>query len=332
MGVIDITSLQQLKSLGGIIAVYFWADWNKPCGQLSEIYAKLSDQHPHLPFAKVEAEKVPEVSELYSIEAVPYLLFLKDGVVIDNVDGFNPPEILKKVIKYSKVRQESPVTTATPAAPSSTSAPATEEKPDLNTRLSRLLNTAPVMLFIKGTPDAPQCGFSGKIVNILKEKGVKFSSFNILSDPEVREGLKKFSNWPTFPQLYIEGKLVGGLDIVKELAEQGELEELLPKAPQTIESRLEALINKTPVVLFMKGNPAAPQCGFSSKIVNILNEASIQFSSFDILSDEDVRQGLKKYSNWPTYPQLYVKGKLIGGLDIVKELHEGGELKDIVEA
>jgi hypothetical protein len=77
MGVIDITSLQQLKSLGGIIAVYFWADWNKPCGQLSEIYAKLSDQHPHLPIAKVEAEKVPEVSELYSIEAVPYLLFLK---------------------------------------------------------------------------------------------------------------------------------------------------------------------------------------------------------------------------------------------------------------
>ena len=85
-------------------------------------------------------------------------------------------------------------------------------------------------------------------------------------------------------------------------------------------------------MLFMKGNPAAPQCGFSSKIVNILNEAGVKFSTFDILSDEEVRQGLKKYSNWPTYPQLYVKAKLIGGLDIVKEMHEGGELKDIIPA
>ncbi len=96
------------------------------------------------------------------------------------------------------------------------------------------------MLFMKGTPDAPQCGFSSKLVNLLKQEGtlsftnfltliipsflgVKFSSFNILSDEEVRQGLKEFSNWPTFPQLYISGKLVGGLDIVKELIEVGRI-------------------------------------------------------------------------------------------------------------
>jgi len=314
---------------------------------MSEIYNKLAEQHPHLPFAKVEAEKVPEVSEKYSIEAVPYFLFLKDGVVVDTVDGFNPAELLKKVSKYSQQRRDAPTaaptvapttapTTAPTNAPTPTptpaSTPSAAEKPDLNTRLTKLVNTAPVMLFIKGTPDAPQCGFSGKIVNILKDKGVKFSSFNILSDQDVREGLKKFSNWPTFPQLYIEGKLVGGLDIVKELAEQGELEEMLPKPPQSLDSRIEALLNKAPVMLFMKGNPTAPQCGFSSKIVNILNEAGVKFSSFDILSDEEIRQGLKKHSNWPTYPQLYVKAKLVGGLDIVKELHEEGELKDMIPA
>ena len=75
-------------------------------------------------------------------------------------------------------------------------------------------------------------------------------------------------------------------------------------------------------MLMMKGTPDAPKCGFSRKIVETLREASISFASFNILEDEEVRQGLKKYSNWPTYPQLYVEGKLLGGLDVVKELQE----------
>jgi len=79
------------------------------------------------------------------------------------------------------------------------------------------------MAFIKGTPAVPQCGFSAKFVNILKELGVQYGSFNILSDSVIREGLKKYSNWPTYPQLYVNGELVGGLDIVKQLAEEGEL-------------------------------------------------------------------------------------------------------------
>ena len=82
----------------------------------------------------------------------------------------------------------------------------------------------------------------------------------------------------------------------------------------------------------MKGEPAAPRCGFSSKIVALLNDEKVKFSSFDILTDNVVREGLKSYSNWPTYPQLYVQGKLVGGLDIVKELKEEGELATMIPA
>ena len=82
----------------------------------------------------------------------------------------------------------------------------------------------------------------------------------------------------------------------------------------------------------MKGEPAAPRCGFSSKIVALLNDEKVKFSSFDILTDNAVREGLKSYSNWPTYPQLYVQGKLVGGLDIVKELKEEGELATMIPA
>jgi len=78
----------------------------------------------------------------------------------------------------------------------------------------------------------------------------------------------------------------------------------------------------------MKGSPDTPRCGFSRKIVELLQGEKVAFTSFDILGDEEVRQGLKAYSNWPTYPQLYADGKLLGGLDIVKELHEEGELRD----
>ena len=84
-----------------------------------------------------------------------------------------------------------------------------------------------VVLYMKGTPVAPMCGFSAAVVQLLSQTGVKFQTYNVLADPDVRQGLKEFSNWPTFPQLYVKGELVGGCDIVREMAETGELGELL---------------------------------------------------------------------------------------------------------
>ena len=100
----------------------------------------------------------------------------------------------------------------------------------LDERLRALTHRASVMLFMKGTPDAPRCGFSRTAIELLRAQKVAFDTFDILSDEEVRQGLKTFSNWPTYPQLYGDGKLVGGLDIMKELAEEGELADALPAA------------------------------------------------------------------------------------------------------
>jgi monothiol glutaredoxin len=84
-----------------------------------------------------------------------------------------------------------------------------------------------VVLFMKGTPVMPQCGFSAAVVHILSELGVKFKAVNVLADAEVRQGIKEFSNWPTIPQLYVKGEFVGGCDIIKEMFEQGELDTFL---------------------------------------------------------------------------------------------------------
>lgn len=93
-------------------------------------------------------------------------------------------------------------------------------KEELHERLTNLVKAAPVMLFMKGTPSAPQCGFSRQLVGLLREQGVKYGFFNILADEDVRQGLKEFADWPTFPQLWMGGELVGGLDIVSARSEK----------------------------------------------------------------------------------------------------------------
>jgi len=85
----------------------------------------------------------------------------------------------------------------------------------------------PVMLFMKGTPMFPQCGFSARVIQILKHAGVPFKTANVLEDPELRDGIKTFSNWPTIPQLYVKGEFIGGCDIITEMYQSGELDQLL---------------------------------------------------------------------------------------------------------
>jgi Grx4 family monothiol glutaredoxin len=323
------TALAELESSlqsNDRVILNFWAEWCSPAKHMNSVFAELAKTNPNIKFIQIEAEKSPDISAKFSVEAVPFFVFVQNGTVKDTLVGANPPELLKKVTQFNEGALPSKQETQ-----ASTNTASTAE--ELNVRLARLTNYAPVMLFMKGTPDIPKCGFSRKIVEVLRAEKIKFSSFDILQDQSVREGLKTFSNWPTYPQLYIQGKLIGGLDIVKELQEEGELSKLIPKeeVKDDLNTRLTKLVNQAPVMLFMKGTPEAPRCGFSGRIVGVLKETGHPFSSFDILTDEEVREGLKKFSNWPTYPQLYVKGKLIGGLDIVKELHEEGELQGILD-
>ena len=98
---------------------------------------------------------------------------------------------------------------------------------NINEKIKDILSKNDVVLFMKGTPEMPQCGFSMTVCNILKELKVKFSGVNVLVDPEIRQGIKDFSNWPTVPQLYVKGEFIGGCDIVKEIFDNGKLKEEL---------------------------------------------------------------------------------------------------------
>uniref|UniRef100_A0A452YJZ0 Thioredoxin domain-containing protein n=1 Tax=Aegilops tauschii subsp. strangulata TaxID=200361 RepID=A0A452YJZ0_AEGTS len=197
--------------------VHFWASWCEASKQMDEVFAHLAVDFPHALFLRVEAEEQPEISEAYGVTAVPYFVFCKEGKPVDTLEGANPASLANKVAKLA-----GPANVAQSAAPASlgvAAGPAVLEKVQemarqngssaaestLKKRLEQLVNSHPVILFMKGNPEEPRCGFSRRVVDILKQEGVEFGSFDILTDNEVREGLKKFSNWPTFPQLYCKG-------------------------------------------------------------------------------------------------------------------------------
>ena len=163
-------------------------------------------------------------------------------------------------------------------------------------KIEDILEKNEVCLFMKGTAEVPQCGFSLAVSNVLKHLKVNFKGINVLEDHDIREGIKEYSDWPTIPQLYVKKKI------------NNELE-------------------KNEVCLFMKGSPEVPQCGFSLAVSNVLKHLKINFKGINVLENGELREGIKEYSDWPTIPQLYIKGEFIGGCDIVKEMFENGELQ-----
>ena len=97
-----------------------------------------------------------------------------------------------------------------------------------------------------------------------------------------------------------------------------------------LKSRIEGLISSSPVFIFMKGSKLMPQCGFSNNVVQIFNSLGVPFETFDVLADPDIRQGIKEFSEWPTIPQVYLKGEFLGGSDIMIEMYNSGELRETV--
>ncbi|MBN1586183.1 MAG: Grx4 family monothiol glutaredoxin [Candidatus Omnitrophica bacterium] len=100
---------------------------------------------------------------------------------------------------------------------------------------------------------------------------------------------------------------------------------------ESVKAQIQSLIDESPVLLFMKGTPESPQCGFSATVVDILKSTETPYKTFDVLSDREVRQGIKEFSNWPTIPQLYVNGQFVGGCDIAVEMFQKGELQTLLQ-
>jgi len=179
--------------------LYFYAEWQDTSLHLQAVFKEMSTLHPGVTVYRVDSDVNSKLCLEHNVTSVPTVLFFKNGNVVRRIEGLMIKEIIEEMSKMESIPIEA--------------------------RLKQLITRSRIMLFIKGTRDAPQCGFTRKILNYFQN--VTFDTFDILTDPEVRQGLKELSQWPTYPQVYVDGELIGGLDIISQLSEQGELESIL---------------------------------------------------------------------------------------------------------
>lgn len=231
MSVIEIQNDDQFTELTSdvpghkLIALYFNTPWAAPCVQIKPVFEQLAEQNPQVSFLSINADEHPDISELFEVSAVPYFVLIRDDTILKEISGADPKEFVEALDELQGGQGGQTIQTAQQTAPITAQPPfveeAEEESPEaLDARLKQLTEASPVMLFMKGTPASPQCGFSRQLVAILREHSVRFGFFDILKDDSVRQGLKAFSDWPTFPQLYANGEFQGGLDIIKENLEE----------------------------------------------------------------------------------------------------------------
>lgn len=199
------------------VLLFFWAAWSEACRDMEPVLEAIEVEYGSaLKVVGVEAEKATDVSLRYAVQAVPLCILVWQEKEVERVQGMDPIELQDKLASRLGA---SPI--AEQGRP---------QKMSLDERLEMLVNQSPVMLFMKGSPDAPRCGFSQKAVQALRDAGcTTFGHFDILEDQEVRQGLKEKSQWPTYPQLYVKGELVGGCDIILEMSKDGSLAEEINK-------------------------------------------------------------------------------------------------------
>ncbi|KAJ7030250.1 glutaredoxin [Mycena alexandri] len=227
IAVTDAEHFQSLLSadLTRVSLINFWAPWAAPCAQMNTVVAELAKKHPGILALNVEAEEQADIAESFDIEAVPSFVVLRGHTLLARIAGADAPALTQAITTHAA----GPIPTSVPKSQTNAAPPAPQnETPEqLDARMHALMTQSKVVLFMKGNPEEPRCGFSRKISTLLREQGVPFSSFDILQDEDVRQGLKKLNDWPTFPQLIVNGELVGGLDIVQEMVESGEFKEIV---------------------------------------------------------------------------------------------------------
>lgn len=236
MAVIEVKSEAQFSELTSLdsstlIALYFHTPWAGPCKTMTSVFQSVADSKEgdlSVSFLSINADELPEISDLFEVSAVPYFILIRNSTILKELSGADPKEFINALNQFISPEEKAPSAPAAPAAAPLQSQtpeePATTDESEtaLNERLKKLTSAAPIMLFMKGSPSSPQCGFSRQLVAILREHQVRFGFFDILKDDAVRQGLKAFSDWPTFPQLYMNGEFQGGLDIIKENLEDDE--------------------------------------------------------------------------------------------------------------
>jgi len=204
------------------------------------------------------------------------------------------------------------------------------EKQRMFAKIDKILNINSVMVFIKGTPLEPKCGFTSSLLEIIKTFGLNFGYFNILEDEDVRNWLRYYSKWNTYPQFYIEKKLVGGLDVVKDLVAKGKFEELLPENSRKgdPELKLKRILDECQgkIVVFMKDLSLED----SKKMAKLLKDNGVKFLVSEVKGDKALEEFMLMKYKEKVLPLCFIGGEFIGNFEALNEICQKRNLLKLV--
>lgn len=217
-----------------LLVVFFWVDWHdasKPGGQMDVVVNTLAQTHhdgnASVQFIKVNADSddTVDIADRFTITVTPTFLFIIAGKTVQRLEGADPRSLSERVAYWSKQATKGNTSSSVAHRSGEDLGSDAEGKQSsaLRKRLERLVLSHRIMVFMKGSPAKPFCKWSKKLAKLFNEEGIVWGGFDVFSDDEVRQGIKDFSGWQTFPQVFANGRLVGGYDVIEELREEGTL-------------------------------------------------------------------------------------------------------------
>jgi glutaredoxin-related protein len=275
--------------------------------------------YKHLAFAWVDCEKYTELAEKYEVETVPtMLLFHPHKTEVDKLVNPSPGSLdqeIEKQNEYYKIGLAA-------------------EKERVFKEIEVILGSAPLVAFIKGTPTEPKCKFTKRLLaHFSKLEIAVFKSFNILEDPRIRQWLKVYSNWQTYPQIYINKEFIGGIDVIDELVENDEFLDVVPKEckKQPPIDIFENMLDSFDLVVLIQGTPENTKCEKSKSILELMSNHSLKYVTVDYESLEgEVQSHVKSKYNVDSYPYIFLKHSTFGNEEVLKKQIEDGNLESII--
>ena len=293
------------------VVVLCCASWYEPCGILKDgVFPELAKVNKHIVFSWIDCDQFLDLVDKHQVETAPtVLVFHTNTDDVEKLVNPSPEELSNKMNELNEAYQS---------------------LSGIKLEIESVLNSSPMVAFIKGIPSEPKCKFTRRLLGHFKDLEIEnFKHFNILENQKIRSWLKVYSNWKTYPQVYINGEFVGGIDVVSELVEEGEFIDMVPdsckKLPPT--DMFEQMLASFDVVVLIDGLPDKPNNDASKSLISTLNDNSIKYVTVDFSSlESEVKEHIKSKYGVSESPHIFLKKTSFGNEETLSKVISSGKL------
>lgn len=274
--------------------------------------------YKHLVFTWIDCDKLTDIVEKHEVDTVPTILvFHPHKSDVDKIVNPSPETLNEEIEKqndYYKITLQN-------------------EKERVFNEIEVILSSFPMVCFIKGTPTEPKCKFTRRLLAHVNKYDLTFKHVNILEEPRIRQWLKVYSNWQTYPQVYINKEFIGGIDIIDELVEGDEFIEMVPKECKKLPpiEIFEKMLHSFDVIVLIEGTPDKTTAESSKSIIKSLDDNSVKYVTVDYtILEQQVLDHIKNQHGVPEFPYIFLKTKPFGTEEALRKICEEGKLETVI--